>query len=698
MLSEELRRISLVLFKDKNPPGDTTQVPASGATYVAFRQGATLSAPTVVPSSSIVRAYVYDTGQIQQGDTVQWGQDLATLLYVYAIDPGRKWLDLQPTTYPVTLGAGDRLVPLYSPPILYQDSLRTVTFGSNVLTLDADGRASFFTPALVFDGVLTGAGPTRIFPDVVGGFLGPLVDVRSYSNFQAAHDDLPTTGGTLLVPAGTYSSNTQPAFTGLTLTKPVAIIGAGNGPSSALSIIIHDTPGSQDINAITINSLGGCVIKNLFIQWPVGTGAGGGRGLRWYKGGDIVKMAGLELHNVVVQRSPNLAFEFVCDGHEENYVSKVLMRDCTAFEAESGGSLLLGGAGTNNNTFERCEFNGPGFGMFYNVNSCSVPMDDSSTVKSAGGASNFAAVNVGDAISGMGIRVDTTVTSVDTTSSPNTLRLSKPAIYAPYGPTTLTFYRATPPGSNEMGRGHVHLMRTSISRFHNCTFQGPNSSAALSTDLVSNDLVLRDTYRETSVSSPTPRHSFLINGVTGVLIDGLEHYYHNSPSLVLETGGGGMNMGKIANAQLIVDQTSLTNMNVVSLKNATDELVIVNGIEQSTATFSIRRDIVVEGSGDVLPEIIVLGTESAFALPDGSSEFYRVKTGGGGSATISSIEGIRAGRRVCIVFEDGTELVSGVGGNLTLSGAFSGGAGRTITMVYDGTNWIELSRSVPAGS
>ncbi len=43
-MSTNLRRVPLELIKPKNPPNDLTPVPASGATYAVYRQGALVRA------------------------------------------------------------------------------------------------------------------------------------------------------------------------------------------------------------------------------------------------------------------------------------------------------------------------------------------------------------------------------------------------------------------------------------------------------------------------------------------------------------------------------------------------------------------------------------------------------------------------------------------------------------------------------
>src|SRR5439155_25587478 len=132
---------------------------------------------------------------------------------------------------------------LYSPPTLYSNNIGTLALSSNVVTLDSAGRATFFCKDALYDAVLASAGPTRVLLDQVGGLVrkGPVVNVLDYLTFQAAHDALPSTGGTMFVPAGTYSLGTAPAFTGLNITNSVALIGEGDGPWLQLSVLV---PGS----------------------------------------------------------------------------------------------------------------------------------------------------------------------------------------------------------------------------------------------------------------------------------------------------------------------------------------------------------------------------------------------------------------------------------------------------------------------
>jgi hypothetical protein len=514
---------------------------------------------------------------------------------------------------------------------------------------------------------------STVMPAAVTARLGGQLSVLDFPSFQAAHDALPPVGGTIHVPAGRYSSTTVPAFNGMVIKKPIALIGVANGYGCALSLLMHD--GDKDKDAIFVNLTSGCLLQNLFILRPDShVEPGAGRGVRWYVKGTKSRMAGLTIDNVTVWRSPNWSFEFLCDGFNFNYVSKLVMTDCTAFDASSGGSLHLGGAGSDNNFFSRCEFNGPGFGWFFNVDYCQVKLG-ASTVD----APSFAGVAVGDVVTGMGIVVGTTVTAV----TPKRITLSEAAIQD-YSPTQLSFWRAKQPaGVNAMPRGHVHLVRTLISRFHHCSFQGPGTQPALTTDLVSHDLELRDCYREKATAGDSV-HTFLISGVNNFLIDGLFMQYHDDQSLLLKTGSGGMNMGRITNAQLVTTDTA--GADVVHLSNPGDELSIDHSMEQNFAT-GARRGLAVAGPGAVILGALRPGTQGALALPNGSDDVFLVA----GDAAVKSITALRPKQKVTLVFKGNASLTRG--SNLLLSSDFSGGPNRTITLVCDGTNWLELGRS-----
>lgn len=185
-------------------------------------------------------------------------------------------------------------------------------------------------------------------------------------------------------------------------------------------------------------------------------------------------------------------------------------------------------------------------------------------------------------------------------------------------------------------------------------------------------------------------HSFLVNNMTNLLIDGMLHQFHEENSLLLKTGSAGLFMGRVTNAQLLCHQNPLASPNVVELTNPTDELVIDNAMEHSTVN-SKKRDLVVRGKDDVaavLPTIDADTVGTPLSLPNGSDEYFRVS----GTTAITNIAARRPKRRVTLIFTGTAQLTDG--SNLKLNGDFTGGADRSISLVCDGTNWIELARSI----
>ena len=357
------------------------------------------------------------------------------------------------------LAVGDRLIPKTQRPTVFKESSGADAYSTSQASTDS--TTGVLAPAYVrvrfFGAIISGSGlTTRVLADQLA-FLDPVLNVLDYPSFQAAHDALPASGGTIVVPAGTYDSTTTTAFTGLVVTKsPFALIGEAAGSATALSRIVHDMTNAKDIDAIWLNIVGQALIKNLHIQGSDLELPGTGRGIRWYKAGATAQMRGLTIDNVTVFRSPNWSFEFICDPGAENWVSKLEMLQCTAYDAKSGGSLYLGGngAGTNNNWFERCEFNGPGFGGYKSLGSCTL--NGTTTVT----ATSLTGVAAGDEVNGLGFPLGTTVVSVNTSSTPNAMVLNHAASFS--GTTVLAFYRATGPGTGQLPRGHVHLARTKI--------------------------------------------------------------------------------------------------------------------------------------------------------------------------------------------------------------------------------------------
>lgn len=671
---------------------DATQVPAAGASVAVAFQGTTIVAAATCHDYEVTAVSVSGRGAIRAGDQLQVGSDGTKMLTVDTASADGLTLGLiAQSTTPLPLAVGERLIVVSRPPQLYADALGRLPITGNVVTTNARGFARFYCAEPNVDYVATGGGlpDPLVFQDVEAGWESstrPTLNVLDFATFQDAHDALPPTGGTIFVPAGSYdSASVRGAFHGLVVTKPMALIGEANGYGDLLSQLHHDGAGANDVDAIFLNLLGGVRLANLYIRGPGGTTpVGEGRGVRWYKSGTNVRMAGLTLENVVVEDSPNFSFEFVCDGHSENYVSKLEMIGCTAFNARSGGSMFLGGAGSNNNWFDRSEFNGPSTLEFSNVFECSLASGSLYvTLPSITGSPA-----VGDFVYGMGVPVGAKILSIDDTSTPRRIKLTMPAVET-IASTTLSVARKWISGTSQMRMGHVHLLRTSITRFSQCSFQGPGTEPALSTDLVSNDLELRDSYRE-KTGALSPVHSFLLNGLSNFLLDGLFQQFHDKPNRLLRVGPLGISMGRVLNAQLVTTNEDAPNNDIVVYDAPHDPATINElSIEHSTefrGGVSGSRDLTEFGTfGPVPTATFSAGT---LLLPTFASTVFLVSETG---ITITAIVPLKAGVQITLIFKALASVNDA--GTLKLKGNFPALNNATLVLVSDGTNWYEVSRS-----
>lgn len=675
------------LFRASSPT-DPSRVPAAGATITVFYQGAGVAAETYCYDWGYSVVPVGGRGSLRDSDVMQVGADTTRLLVAGPDLPDFQTVNVATQSDPlIVLIAGDRLLVNSRFPSLYSDAAGQFPIASNAVTIDSKGYARFYCAEANVDYIASGGGlpGPLLFTDVQAGWAAasrPTLNVLDYPTFQAAHDALPLEGGTIFVPAGFYNSTSSPcAFRGLVVTKPLALVGEADGLGNSMSQMQHNMSGAKDIDAIFINRLGGCALRNLYIVGLFPPVSGTGRGVRWYVPGVPVTMTGLTIENVILERTSNLSFEFVCDGHTQNSISGLEMIGCTAFDAVSGGSLLLGGGLTHDNRIERSEFNGPGFGSFRDVTDCAVVLGNTLVIAPAPVATSSDPPMTGDIVSGMGIAVGTTVTNVVVFQNTLKVTLSRPAIETPAGAgtTPLAFYRANDETGN-LRRGHVHLEGTTGTRFNQCSFQGPANTPVLSTDLVSNTLELRDTYRE-KLGALSLAHSFLFNGVTNLFIDGLFQQFGAEFNLLLKTGPLGLVMGRVMNAQLVTGQPSPSNLDIVALGPEYNELRIENSYEYGTGP---TRALAGFGSAPVAT-VPAAGT---LVLPDTRDKAFLVS----GTPAITAITPLRAKRRVRLIFT-GTASVARSSSIKLSTASFGGGPNSVLGLVCDGTTWFETSRS-----
>lgn len=105
---------------------------------------------------------------------------------------------------------------------------------------------------------------------------------------------------------------------------------------------------------------------------------------------------------------------------------------------------------------------------------------------------------------------------------------------------------------------------------------------------------------------------------------------------------------------------------------------------------------------DILKDVIIRRNRIQLTIANGATSFqlqssYMVLTAGG-AVTIGTIIGGREGMILTLEFTDGnitiTDTVTGAQDTVNLSGAFTSSANDTMQLIYNGTSWRELSRSV----
>lgn len=120
-----------------------------------------------------------------------------------------------------------------------------------------------------------------------------------------------------------------------------------------------------------------------------------------------------------------------------------------------------------------------------------------------------------------------------------------------------------------------------------------------------------------------------------------------------------------------------------------DGPILISGVDLTnnvTAAIAAPADgIVVTGciEGAATPGVVAASTTTLPSI----AEFVAVS----GTTTITNITIAQAGRKVTLLFSDTAQVTDG--GNLVLAGNFTGGAGRTLSLVSNGTNWYETGRS-----
>jgi hypothetical protein len=184
------------------------------------------------------------------------------------------------------------------------------------------------------------------------------VDVRNFATIQAALDSLPTTGGAVYIPPGTYNASSLPAFNGIQISKSgTRLMGAGVG----LTFLQLQSGGSvtQNTHAIDI-STSEVTVEDLTVSGLATAGAG--CGVRCYNANSDI--TNLVLSRLKVANTSSWGISITAASGKATDTHWIV--DCVIYGAASGGSLLFGAAGASCNalTCRGTTLNGPGFGTY----------------------------------------------------------------------------------------------------------------------------------------------------------------------------------------------------------------------------------------------------------------------------------------------------------------------------------------------
>jgi hypothetical protein len=245
-----LKKIELTALVDKSG-SDEAKVSSDGAEFDFYKLGATVSTtgPTVIGANTAIS--VYNAGRLQVGDTVQKGTDSTATATVDTITSPTAII-LDSATGTLSLSRGDRLVVTSDRPTIYDESSGVhAATGSPTIVANSEGQIAVYSHEPFVDVIVSGGTPAlsdTLLPDVQAGYDEPRphLDIRDYDNNLAlAYAALPSTGGTIYLPAGTYDLAAN-----LSVTKAgTRIVGEHDG-----CVTIRSTAANPGYHLITVGT------------------------------------------------------------------------------------------------------------------------------------------------------------------------------------------------------------------------------------------------------------------------------------------------------------------------------------------------------------------------------------------------------------------------------------------------------------
>lgn len=247
-------------------------------------------------------------------------------------------------------------------------------------------------------------------------------------------------------------------------------------------------------------------------------------------------------------------------------------------------------------------------------------------------------------------------------------------------------------GGATIEQGTVHLEGSTAVVFdRQCRWEEDGAGACLSIKAVCWEVVLNNVYFEKSATGTRAHLITCAGGVNALVVDTAYINSHSTsvgPRIFKTTSNSDVKGGVFRNI-VGISQISTLQTDDLSLGNALDEVEVTNcKLYYPNLGAPSFNPLSVTGAGAILGPTVASAT--TVTLPNSGEDLFFVS----GTTTITSITASRPKRRIVLVFT-GTASGTGLtdGSNLKLNTNFVYTPDDTITLLSDGTNWIELSRS-----
>lgn len=617
----------------------TTGVVHSGSSVAIYREGATVNGNQsgVTP----LAVTVHHAGKILTGDTVFINSTTGTTYA--ATRTSSTVITLSGFAGTLNLTGGDRITPSSTQPTLYSDDQGAAST-SNPLTTNSSGEASCWVEYGAYDLIVSGGGATTkaftalVMPTQAIGqvryadeFSG--MPSTTTAGIQEAINDLPSTGGKVILSGNkTYSITAQISCA----TANVHI--QGGGPSS---LIVQGTNATGGI-ALAAN---GIVVSDLTLRGTDVSGANA-HGINGGSNQDCT------VERCVIEKWGKIGVNFA------NSSVRCFVRNNIIRDGWSEGIYF--GTSTTDNVIEG--------NLIYNNDDNGIDCIGIRSIIANNIVKGNGTVGPGSDNHGIIIGASAAQTTTDVTVTGNVCQGNARSGIFVWGAGTST-------------------TRITISG-NTC-----NGNTQRGIDCQGNAGV---TFGQLAITGNVCNG----NSSHGILLDGVDDSVCNG-NVVVGNGGHGIYTyatNKTCARNVVtgnIIRTSTSSGIRGDSGSVTDNMIFGNQIANNgtnVGTFSSATNMIYDNS--LASGSLGKGADiaSGATVTLGNDGDYFVITG---TADITSITASWTGRRVTLQFS-GTAAATGVtdGSNLALAGNFGYTPNDTLELRYDGTNWVELGRSV----